>query len=144
MLMRCMVFFFSICVKFQIQDPNMNQSLYTGEGWDSFEIRWIEMDGWSKTRNMKGCIYRPYCSIYMQIIHYSNVTIEPSHKFCHVRKFMIRYLIMCFQSGLLRDDYICSIIQLWWFANSGISECTYIILPMSLNWKNTIFLYQEI
>jgi len=37
-------FFFSICVKLQTRDPNMNQSLHTGEGWDSFEIRWVETD----------------------------------------------------------------------------------------------------
>jgi hypothetical protein len=47
-----------------------------------------------------------------------------------------------FLSELLRNDNICNIMQLWWFVNSGISECSYIILSVSLN--NTIFLYQEI
>jgi hypothetical protein len=145
MLMTGMVFFFCICVRFQTQDPNMNQSLHTEEGWDSFEIKWVEKDGWSKTWNTKGWIYSPYCFIYEQIIHDSNVRIQPSHTFCHVRNFTIRYLIMCFLSGPLRDVYIHSIIQRWCLVNSGISECNYVILPMSLNWKTPFsFLYQEI
>jgi hypothetical protein len=84
-----MVFF--IFYLYQISNSwpkNESMTTHTGDRWDSFEIKWVEKDGWSKTYNMKGWINSP---IYVQIIHYSNVTIQPSYKFCHVREFMSRY-----------------------------------------------------
>lgn len=70
-------FLFSIFVEFQTQDPNMNQSLHTQEGWDSFEIKWVEKDGWSETWKAEHTVLTvlPMCKSYITImLQFNQVT----------------------------------------------------------------------